>query len=160
MSLSYWFLCPWWATTSLCFTTFIIDPWLKQTVSLEWFCNLIGAARFRALEVDSLTPPMLPGLISLPSGRQNGNRDWVRGYISDILRESKKWLSAEDSSSTKKSEGRYTQLEEALWLWLSYTWIGRLDFICAHWNSTDFGRISCCRWWGHYRRASHRWRHC
>ena len=37
--------------------------------------------------------------------------------ISDILRSSEKWLSLEDSVSTKKSEGHYGQLEEALWLW-------------------------------------------
>ena len=43
--------------------------------------------------------------------------DIGRSTISDILQESKKWLSTEDSSSTKKSEGRYTQLEEALWIW-------------------------------------------
>ena len=36
---------------------------------------------------------------------------------SDILRESKKWLSANDSSSMKKSEGRNAKLEEALWIW-------------------------------------------
>ena len=36
---------------------------------------------------------------------------------SDILQESKKWLSAKDSSSMKKSEGRYAKLEEALWNW-------------------------------------------
>lgn len=40
-----------------------------------------------------------------------------RSTISDILRESKKWFSAEDSSSTNKKEGRYVQLEEALWIW-------------------------------------------
>ena len=40
-----------------------------------------------------------------------------RTTISDILRSSEKWLHSEDSVSTKKSEGRYGQLEEALRLW-------------------------------------------
>jgi hypothetical protein len=40
-----------------------------------------------------------------------------RTTISDILRDSDKWLSTDDSNSTKKSEGRFTQLEEALWIW-------------------------------------------
>ena len=40
-----------------------------------------------------------------------------RTTISDILRDLKKWLDAEDSSSTKKAEGRHAQLEEALWIW-------------------------------------------
>ena len=40
-----------------------------------------------------------------------------RTTISDILQESDKWLRADDSSSTKKSEGRFTQLKEALWIW-------------------------------------------
>ena len=37
--------------------------------------------------------------------------------VSDILRESEKWLNTEDSSSMKKYEGCYVQLEEALWIW-------------------------------------------
>ena len=40
-----------------------------------------------------------------------------RTTISDILHVSDKWLSTDDSNSTKKSEGHFTQLEEALWIW-------------------------------------------
>ena len=36
---------------------------------------------------------------------------------SDILQESKKWLSAKDSSSMKNSQSQYVKLEEALWIW-------------------------------------------
>ena len=37
--------------------------------------------------------------------------------ISDILRGADKWLSTEDWSSTKESRGRFTEPEEALWIW-------------------------------------------
>jgi hypothetical protein len=40
-----------------------------------------------------------------------------RSTISDILRDSAKWLEEEDSSSTKKRAGYHEQLEKALWLW-------------------------------------------
>ena len=58
----------------------------RRRVSRERFCNLIGAARNRAAEVDGFDPPMLPGPISLPSGSRNGNRDWVRGYQRTVAR--------------------------------------------------------------------------
>ena len=43
--------------------------------------------------------------------------DIGRTTISDILRDADKWASVEDSSSTKHCQGRFAQLEEALWIW-------------------------------------------
>ena len=40
-----------------------------------------------------------------------------RSTISDILKDSAKWLLCEDSKDTKKCQPRHEQLEEALWLW-------------------------------------------
>ena len=40
-----------------------------------------------------------------------------RSTVSDILRDSAKWLEEEDSSNTKKQTAHHEQLEKALWLW-------------------------------------------
>ena len=40
-----------------------------------------------------------------------------RSTISDILRDSAKWMEEEDSNNTKKRTGYHEELEKALWLW-------------------------------------------
>ena len=40
-----------------------------------------------------------------------------RSTISDILRDSAKWMEEEDSNNMKKRTGYHEELEKALWLW-------------------------------------------
>lgn len=40
-----------------------------------------------------------------------------RSTVSDILKDSEKWLLCEDSNDTKKKQPRHEILEEALWIW-------------------------------------------
>ena len=78
MCWSAGFLHPHWSLLSTVVHSTMLTYCLRQILSHEWFCTLIGATPFLAREVNAFNPPRSPGPIFSPNESLNENRDWYK----------------------------------------------------------------------------------